>query len=254
MGERAKTLLGTLLTLSVLLAGWQVAIVALRLPDYLLPGPAAVAAALWQGWVEGALHLHALYTLAATALGFVAGAAAGLVLGALVAELRPLALAIYPLVIATQSMPTVAIAPLLVVYLGVGLGSKIATVGLLCFFPVFVNTVAGLRAAAPALLDLYRAHGASGWRLFRDVKLPGAVDSIMAGVQVAVVLAFVGCIVSEFVAATHGLGYVIRALASDLNVALMFAAIISLGVLGALAAGLARAAHRWLTPWRQRRA
>jgi NitT/TauT family transport system permease protein len=246
----ALTALATAITVIAIIAAWDYAVVALALPEFLLPRPAAVAAALHQGWIVGALHEHAAFTVAATATGFAAGALAGIVLGALVAEIRPLALAIYPLVIATQSMPTVAIAPLIVVYFGVGMGSKVVTVGLLCFFPIFVNTVTGVRGADPALVDLYRAHGASRWRIFRDVKLPGAVDPIMAGVQVAVVLAFVGCVVSEFVASTRGLGFIIRALASDMNVALMFAAIVSLGAIGAIAGGAARYAHRKLVPWR----
>jgi NitT/TauT family transport system permease protein len=251
MPEALRTALATLTTVTAVILLWDAAITWYGTPSYLLPRPAEVAVALHQGWIGGSLHEHAAFTVTATAAGFAAGAVAGIALGAMVAEVRPLSLAIYPLVIATQSMPTVAIAPLIVVYLGVGMGSKVVTVGLLCFFPLFVNTVAGIRGADPALVDLYRAHGAGRWRLFRDVKLPGAVDPIMAGVQVAVVLAFVGCVVSEFVASTRGLGYLIRAVASDMNVALMFAAIVSLGTIGALAGGLAHVAHRRLVPWRQ---
>lgn len=250
MRETVLTTLCSFATIAAIVLGWGLAIDLTGMPAYVLPPPGAVADALVQGWIGGTLHEHAAFTVSATTLGFLLGAGSGLIAGAVVAEIRPVALAIYPIVIATQSMPTVAIAPLIVVYLGVGMESKIATVALLCFFPVFVNTVAGIRNAEPALVDLYRAHGAGRWRVFTDVRLPSAIDPVMAGLQVGVVLAFVACVVSEFVASSRGLGYVIRALASDLNVSMMFAAILSLGVLGAIAGGLVRLLHRRLVPWR----
>lgn len=250
--DRLKTLGATMVTLAVLALAWEGAIRLFALPEFVLPPLSRIGGALNQGWVEGTLHEHALFTLQGTTTGLIVGAVAAIALGALVAEIRPLALAVYPLVIATQSMPTVAIAPLIIVYLGVGLASKVATVALLCFFPVFVNTIIGVRGADPALIDLYRAFGASRFRVFRDVKLPGAVDSIMAGLQIAVVLAFVGCVVSEFIASPKGLGHIIRAFAADLNVAVMFAAIIGLATMGAIAGGAARTAHRTLVPWRRK--
>jgi NitT/TauT family transport system permease protein len=250
MRETLLTAAGSAATLVLLALAWQGAIAWFALPAFVLPPPGAVAAALHQGWIEGTLWPHAAFTATASALGLGIGAASGLLLGLLVAEIETLALALYPVMIAIQSMPTVALAPLIVVYLGVGMGSKIATVALLCFFPVFVNTVAGIRRADPALVDLFRVHGAARWRVLLAVRLPAAIDPVMAGLQVAVVLAFVGCVVSEFVASSAGLGYVIRALAADLNVALMFAAIIGLAVMGAAAGGLVRALHRRLVPWR----
>jgi NitT/TauT family transport system permease protein len=251
MADRLKTLAATLVTLLLAAVAWDGAIGFWDIPDYVLPSLAVIGDALVQGWVEGTLHEHAVFTVTATALGFAIGAASGVVLGALVAEIRPVGLAVYPLVIATQSMPTVALAPLIIVYLGVGMPSKVATVALLCFFPVFVNTIVGVRGAPPALVDLYRAFGAGRLRIFRDVKLPAAVDAIMAGVQVAVVLAFVGCVVSEFIASQKGLGFIIRAFASELNVAVMFAAILGLAVIGATAGAAVRLLHRRLVPWRR---
>jgi NitT/TauT family transport system permease protein len=249
--DRAKTLAATAATLLVLGLLWEGAIAAFDLPPFVLPPLSAIRDAVVQGWIVGTLHEHAAFTVTATATGFLIGAAAGIVLGALVAEIRPLGLAVYPIVIATQSMPTVALAPLIVVYLGVGMPSKVATVALLCFFPVFVNTIVGVRAAPPALVDLYRAFGSGRLRVFLDVKLPAAVDPVMAGLQIAVVLAFIGCVVSEFIASQRGLGYVIRAFSNDLNVAVMFAAILGLAVLGSAAGAAVRLAHRLLVPWRR---
>jgi NitT/TauT family transport system permease protein len=251
MGDWLKTAIASAITFAALIFGWDFAVRALEVPEYLIPPPAMVGRALMQGWIEGTLHEHAAFTIQATLAGFLIGAAVAIVLGALVAEIRPLALAIYPLVIAIQSMPTVAIAPLIVVYFGVGMASKVFTVALLCFFPVFVNTIIGLRAADPNLVDLYRAHMGGRWRIFLDVKLPGAADHVMSGLQVGVVLAFVGCVVSEFVASTRGLGFIIRAFASELNISVMFAAIASLGALGAITGALVRLAHRRVVFWRR---
>lgn len=252
MRDALKTGTATLITFAVLVLFWRGAIAVFDLPAYLLPTPSQVGEALMRGWIGGSLWEHAAFTLSATLTGFAIGGLLGIVVGALVAEIRVVSLTIYPLIIAIQSMPTVAIAPLIVVYLGVGMGSKVFTVALLCFFPLFVNTVAGLQAADPRLVDLYRAFSASRLRLFFDVKLPGAVDHIMASLQIAIVLAFVGCIVSEFVASTKGLGYIIRAFASDLNVAFMFAAIVSLGALGAVTGIAIVKLHRALVFWRVR--
>jgi NitT/TauT family transport system permease protein len=250
MRDPLKTATATLATFTALILLWRGAIAAFAIPAYVLPTPGQVGEALLRGWVGGSLWDHAVFTVTATLAGFAIGAAVGVVVGALVAEIRIVSLAVYPLIIAIQSMPTVAIAPLIVVYLGVGMASKVFTVALLCFFPVFVNTVAGLQAADPRLVDLYRAFSASRLRLFFDVKLPGAVDHVMASLQIAIVLAFVGCVVSEFVASTKGLGYIIRAFASDLNVAFMFAAIVSLGALGAIAGTAIVRLHRGLVFWR----
>lgn len=250
MPEPLKLALATLTTFVVLMLLWQAAISWFALPSYILPSPSAVGAALERGWIGGTLWPHAWFTFRGAMIGFLIGSLLGIVVGAIVAEVRIASLALYPLVIAIQSMPTVAIAPLIVVYLGVGLPSKIVTVALLCFFPVFVNTVAGFRAADPRLIDLYRAASATRLRMFFDVKLPGAVDHIMASLQIALVLAFVGCVVSEFVASSAGLGYIIKTFANELNAAVMFAAIASLGLIGGTIGFLITQAHRRIVFWR----
>jgi NitT/TauT family transport system permease protein len=252
MPDLIRTIGASLTTFALVIGLWSAAIDLFALPAYVLPGPRAVAAALARGWIDGGLWDHAAFTLSATLTGFALGCLAGAMVGALVSESRVMSLAIYPVIIAIQSMPTVAIAPLIIVYLGTGMESKVFTVALLCFFPVFVNMVAGLAGADPRLIDLYRAYAASRWRLFWDVKLPGALDHLLASLQIAMVLAFVGCVVSEFIASTKGLGYVIRLFGNDLNVAMMFAAIASLGVLGG-GLGLALLQlHRRVVFWRRR--
>lgn len=251
LAETLRTAAASTATLLVLLIGWEAAVRGLALSPQVLPGPGAVAQALWQGWVDGAFWPHAWITLQGALGGCAIGGAAGVALGIAVAGNRPLRWALYPVVVAIQSMPTVAVAPLIVVYFGVGLPSKLVTVALLCFFPLFVNTVAGVLAADPRLLDLYRAASASRWRVLVDVQLPGCVPSLIAGLQVAVVLSFIGCVVSEFVASRAGLGHLIKIYANDLNVAVMFACIVSLAALGgSLGYGLNRL-REWLRQhWR----
>jgi NitT/TauT family transport system permease protein len=251
MGETFKLGFATLVTFLALMLLWQGAIILFALPSYILPSPYAVGSALERGWIGGALWHHAWFTMCGVLIGCLIGAIAGIAAGAIVAETRIFSLAFYPLVIAVQSMPTVAIAPLIIVYLGVGLASKIVTVAMLCFFPVFVNTVAGFNAADPKLIDLYQAASATRWRMFLDVKLPGAVDHIMASLQIALVLAFVGCVVSEFVASSAGLGHIIKTFATDLNSAVMFAAIASLGILGGTLGFLITRIHRRIVFWRE---
>jgi NitT/TauT family transport system permease protein len=233
VAEPIKTGLATAATFLLLLAAWTLAIDVFELSPQILPSPAAVAEALWHGWSQGAFVPHAVFTLQGALGGWAIGAVLGALAGAVVAESNLARRVLYPMVIAVQSMPTVAIAPLIVVYFGVDLPSKLVTVALLCFFPVFVNAVAGLTSADPRLLDLYRANGASRWRTLIDVKVPSAADAVLSGAQVAIVLSFIGAVVSEFVASRAGLGYLIKTFANDLNVAVMFAAIATLAVLGA---------------------
>ncbi len=252
MAEGLKLAAASLTTFVALILAWEGAILLFDLPAYVLPRPGAIAEALSRGWIGGFLWPHAWFTLQGAMIGFAFGAVAGIIAGMIVAEIRVASLAIYPIVIAIQSMPTVAVAPLIIVYFGVGLPSKIVTVALLCFFPVFVNTVAGLRAADPRLIDLYRAASASRLRMFLDVKFPGAIDHIMSSLQIALVLAFVGCVVSEFIASTAGLGHIIKSFANDLNVSVMFAAILSLAAMGAITGFAVTLAHRRIVFWRAR--
>jgi NitT/TauT family transport system permease protein len=251
--EGAKVAFASLITFAVLMSLWSGLIRVLELPPQVLPGPLEVLSTWWHGWTSGAFWPHARFTLQGALGGWLIGAALGVVGGVIVGEWTLMRRVFYPIVIAIQSMPTVAVAPLIVVYFGVDLPSKLVTVALLCFFPVFVNTVAGLGTAEPRLLDLYRAALATRWRTLVDVRLPAAADSILAGLQVALVLSFIGCVVSEFVASRAGLGYLVKTFATDLNVAVMFAAVLSLAIIGStLGFGLGLLRRR-LVFWREER-
>lgn len=247
--ETVKMAACSLITVTVIVVVWELVTRLGEIPAYVVPSPAAVAEAFRSGLIDGTLYRHIGFTVLCTLTGLLAGCVAGLLIGALVAEFRPLELSIYPLVIGLQSVPKIAIAPLIVAYLGFGIESKVFTVGLLCFFPVFVNTVVGLHAVDAGAIDLYRVFSASRWRQFLDVRLPASADHIFAGLQIAVVLGLIGCIVSEFIASTEGLGFIIKARAGQLDVSMMFAAILILAMLGATGTLLVRLAHGVTVFW-----
>lgn len=252
MSDATKAWLNPLLTLFVLLAIWEAVTVAGWIPAYLVPRPSLVAQALWNVYSSGTILPHLFTTATEMLIGFVIGSIVALVVAALVAEYRTIEQCVYPFIVALQSMPKVALAPLLIVWFGFGIASKIVLVALICFFPIFVNTLTGLQAARPELIDLYRAFSAPRWRIFRDIKLPSAAGSIFAGLQVGLVLALLGAVVGEFVAAQEGLGSLIQASSLNFDVPVMFACIITLALIGAISSSIVRWLHRKTVFWEGR--
>lgn len=238
-----------IISLALFFLFWDRAILWFSVPAYLLPGPIDVGRTLWVGYVGGRFWPHLGMTLYEMALGYVIGCSAALVVGGLVAESRIIERVIYPFVISLQSMPKVALAPLIIVWFGFGATSKVVMVALICFFPTFVNCVTGLKAANADLIDLYRAFKASRISIFLNVKLPSAAGSIFAGLQISVVLALIGAVVGELIAARQGLGYLIQSSTLNFDVATMFAAIISLAVVGVSVTTIIRAIQARVVFW-----
>ena len=232
---------------------WHNAIALFAVPSYLLPSPLDVGRTMWIGYVGGRFWPHLGITLYQMLVGYAIGCSLALAVGSLVAESRIFERLIYPYIIGLQSMPKVALAPLIIVWFGFGATSKIVLVALICFFPTFVNCVAGLRAANPDLVDLYRAFSASRLSIFLNVKLPSAAGSIFAGLQISVVLALIGAVVGEFIAARQGLGYLIQASTLNFDVATMFASIFSLSIIGVCATATIRFVHARVVFWEGRR-
>lgn len=249
MSDRAKDFLYPLITLSVVIGVWSLAYNFQLVPETVLPGPTLVAVAFWDGYANGTLWPHLVTTAAESVFGFVLGSAMAIVVGGLVAEVRVVERFIYPYVVALQSMPKVALAPLLIVWFGFGLMSKVVLVALISFFPMFVNVVTGLRSARPELIDMYTAFSASRWQIFRDIKLPSAMSGIFAGLQIALVLALLGAVVGEFVAAQQGLGSLIQAASLNFDLPIMFACIVTLALMGAFASLLMRAIQKRVVFW-----
>ena len=248
MNRWKRSLVPTLAVLAFLVA-WHVAVRWFEVPAYLLPGPDAVARSAWTLYSSGLIFPHISMTLQEVVLGYAAGCVVAVILGALVSEFELLERTLSAFIVGFQSMPKVALAPLLLVWFGFDLASKVVLVGLICFFPMFVNTVSGLKSANPELIDLYRACSSPRWLIFFDVRLPSAAHSMFAGLQIAIVMALLGAVVGEFVAARQGLGYLIQASAVNFDVGAMFASIFTLSVIGILANGLVQFARRKVIYW-----
>jgi len=249
MKEAWKTALASTATLAALVLLWAWAVHAGALDRSVLPPPQEVAAAMKAGLVDGTLHPHILATGRAALAGLAIGVGLGVAAGALIALVPLLEAFLLPLVTAVQSVPKVALAPLIVAYLGFGAASKVFTAAMLAFFPAFIAAVAGLRGADRSHLDLLRVCGASALHTLWNVRLPAAAPYLLASLQVAVVFSLIGVVVSEFIAATEGLGYVIKARSQELDVSMMFAAIVVLCAMGVAGGLLVRIAQRRLVFW-----
>lgn len=247
--QRLTAVLYPLATLAVVLAAWHFSVTYFKVPDYILTTPGAVFSTLVSVFQDGTIWRHIGYTVAATLIGYAIGSASALVLGALLAESHTFEKFVYPLLVAIQATPKVALAPLILVWFGFGLASKVVLVVLICFFPLFINTIVGIRRVDPDLIDACRAFSASRWYVFRHVKLPAASGDIFAGLQIGVSLALIGTVVGELVSSEAGLGYLIGSAAVNLNVSTMFAGVILLAAFGIAGAQTVRWLHRKVVFW-----
>ena len=222
----------SLVLLGVILLLWEGLVRAFDVPAIVLPPPSAVLLALWEGVASGLFIRHFNVTFLEIVAGFAAGASLGIALGVLIAQSALLERVFYPYVVAFQTVPKVAIAPIIVIWFGYGLSSKIIITGTIAFFPVLANTIVGLRSAPLEQIDMLRAHTANSWQIFRMVRLPQALPFIFVGLDVAIVLSVIGAIVGEFVGAKAGLGYLIMQKNFSFDMASVFAILIVLSLVG----------------------
>jgi NitT/TauT family transport system permease protein len=254
---RASGLLLKLAGLAALLAIWQAGVTFLDVPTYILPRPMQVWAALKSGLFvpldsPTGFYIPIASTLANAAMGFVIGSILGLLIGSLMAEFRTVETVLMPYAFALQTLPKVAIAPLIVIWFGFGNGSKIAMAALLAFFPLMVNSFTGIRNTEPERIDLMRSLSASRLEIYAQVKLPSAAPFIFAGLDMAAVYALLGTIVAEFLGAQRGIGVTIVQAQAVTDVAGVFAALIILGALGILLHLIIRAIKRRIVHWDER--
>lgn len=214
------------------IALWHAAVTGFGVSNLIFPGPVGVARAVYDVLASGEIWPHLGVTLYEILAGFAAGALAGFVLGALIGQSALLEAVLYPYVVAFQTVPKVAIAPLFVLWFGFGSASKVVITATIVFFPVVANTIVGLRSAPREQIDLMRAFTASGWHVFRMVRLPHALPYVFAGLDIGIVLAVIGAIVGEFVGAQAGLGYLILQRNFSMDAAGMFAILIVLSLIG----------------------
>jgi NitT/TauT family transport system permease protein len=247
----ARYWLPPLITLVLVVAAWQIAVSTLHVPQYILPPPSDVYAALEAGFADGSLWPHIGYTLLETAAGYAIGSLLAIFFGALLAESATFERYVYPLLTGIQAVPKVALAPLILVWCGFGFASKLVLVILICFFPLFVNVLVGIRRVDPELVDACRAFHASRLFIFFHVKLPYAAGDIFAGLQIGVSLALIGAVVGEFVSSQQGLGYLVQSSAANMSVGTMFAGVLLLAALGIGGSQLVRVIHRRVVFWEE---
>jgi putative hydroxymethylpyrimidine transport system permease protein len=238
----------SLLGLWELAARWDVLADALHIEPFLVPAPSEIGQALWEdrdlladnGWV----------TLQEVLLGFACAVAAGLGFAVLLHLSETLRRAFYPLLVASQTVPIIVVAPILVVWFGFGIGPKLAIIALICFFPITVNTLDGLRSVDPDAVKMMRTLDASRWQVFRRVEAPSALPYAFSGAKIAVAVAVIGAVFGEWSGATEGLGVVMNTANANLLVARMFAAVVVLAVMAMTLFGLLALLERKVVTWR----
>lgn len=236
-----------LLTAGVLLAIWQGTVQVAGLPGYILPSPAAVLAVFAEQ--GGRLAGEAAVTLLEIGLGLVLGVALGFVTG-LGLAVSPLAgRLLTPVLVASQALPVFALAPLLVIWLGFGLASKVVMAALIIYFPVASALADGLQRTDPGLLDLARLAGAGRIRTLTLIRLPAALPSLVTGIRVAAVFAPIGAVIGEWVGASRGLGLMMVQANARMQTDLLFAALVVLAAIALVLQAATKAATARLIPW-----
>ncbi|HEX5466139.1 MAG TPA: ABC transporter permease [Candidatus Limnocylindrales bacterium] len=233
----------------VVLVLWEFVSELGSVPEYILPAPTAIFARIIQSW--SILWHSLLVTMSEVVIGFVIGVVLGFALAVPIAYSRLIRDTLYPLIIASQAVPKIAIAPLLVLWLGFELGPKIAVTALMVFFPVTVTAAEGLASVDPSLLDLLRSVHASPLQIFLRIRIPHALPQIFSGLKIGITLAVVGAVVGEWVGADSGLGYLLVYANTLLDSTLLFASLFLLIGLGVVSFIIVEFAERLLLPWHQ---
>ncbi len=207
---------------------WWALVLLFDLPPFILPTPLQVALRGWDAIKDGTLLYHTWITLQEVLSGLALGAGAATVLGYILAKSRTLERLLEPYLVASQSVPVVAIAPLLIIWFGTGLLAKTLICALIVFFPVLVNTVVGIRSVPDELRDLLRTLDATPWQMVRYLEIPAALPVFLGGLRIGATLSVIGAVVGEFVAADSGLGFLINLARGRYDTAMVFVAVFAL--------------------------
>jgi NitT/TauT family transport system permease protein len=222
----------TILVFFGLLVLWTAYVRIMKLSPLVLPTPLAVWESLVENTLNGHLPMHAWTTLTEIILGFLLGSALGITLGVITAQSALMRTILGPYILASQAMPKLALAPIMVVWLGFGIAPKVVITALVCFFPLLENTIIGLTSTNSYQLELFRALTAKNWQTFLKLRIPSALPVIFAGLRVAITLAVVGAVVGEYVGANKGLGALVIVTQGNFDTPLMFAIFVYLTVIG----------------------
>ncbi len=246
-GEYGTNLIVPLLAVVVAVGLWAAVVQVFAIPDYLLPAPQAVAARLVKEWPL--LWKHGVYTLMSVLTGFAASVVIGVPIAFGIVLSRSLERIAMPFLVMSQTIPKVAIAPILVVWLGFGILPKIAIVFLISFFPIVVSSVVGLKSVETDMIDLVRSMGARTAKIMLRVRAPSALPQMFAGFKIAVCLAVVGAIVGEFVGSDRGLGFLLLTSTGTLDGPLVWSALLVLIAMGVTLFAVVSKLERLAIPW-----
>lgn len=251
IGSIAWSSLPPLVFVAILLA-WAAAVELFRIPAYLLPGPLAVFERLFSD--VNSLWTHTQSTLVVLVIGLLLSIVIGIPLGLVIALSRTAKQLLYPQVMVLQLVPKIAIAPLLLVWLGFSLDTKVALVVLITFFPLLMASISGFRILDDRLLYLTRSMGASRWQTFWSLRFPAALPVIFSGIKTSATIAITGALVAEFLGSNSGLGYALLRASGAMDTEYMFAILVILTVIGVILNYLVEGVEWLLTPWQRRSA
>lgn len=222
-----------------------------RLPAFILPSPGLVITRFWQVLLDGSLLWHTLITLFEVLAGMAIGVTTASALGYWLAKSPAVERVLSPYIVASQAVPIVAVAPLLVIWFGPGLFSKVLITALIVFFPVLVNTVVGLRSVSDDLRDLFRSLLATPWQTFTHLEVPAALPIFLGGLRVGATLSVIGAVVGEFIGSDRGLGFLINVARGQYDTALVFVTILTLVLLALGLYGVVVLAENRLLSWQK---
>jgi ABC-type nitrate/sulfonate/bicarbonate transport system permease component len=243
----SERVLPPLLFALILLVAWELYVVLWDVKESTLPPPTAVAESLWEN--RSMLAENAWVTMKEIMLGFTLAIFVGVGISSIIRASRRIERAVYPWLVVSQMVPIPAIAPILVIWFGFDLRPKVLVIALVSFFPIAVNTIDGLRAAEPELLNLLKTLKANSWQRFRKAQLPAALPFLFSGLKVAAAFSVIGAVFAEWVGASAGLGYLILVLNNQTATTDMFAVIVVLASIGITLFLIVSLVERLLLPW-----
>jgi NitT/TauT family transport system permease protein len=240
-----------ILTLAAFLLGWEALVRLSSIPAFILPSPGAVASKLAVVILNGTLLYHTAVTLTEVIGGLALGLTVATLLGYLLAKSVPIERAIAPYLVASQAVPIVAIAPLLVIWFGSGMFGKVLISALIVFFPILVNTIAGVRGVPADLHDLMRSLRATRWQTFTRLEVPAALPVLLAGLKIGATLSVIGAVVGEFAGANAGLGSMISLADGQYDTARMFVGVLALVVMALALYGAVTLIEKRALKWQE---
>ncbi|MET8307889.1 MULTISPECIES: ABC transporter permease [unclassified Micromonospora] len=233
----------------VVVLAWEYGVQVFGVDEYVLPRPTQIVDALWLQLNDDLFWGHLWVTTQESLVGFAIGVGAAVLLGTFISQIKIVEATLMPYIVAFQTVPKVALAPLFVVWFGFGLTSKIVMAAVISFFPMLVNVIEGLRAADADKIQMLTVFGANKMQIFRMVRLPSALPFIFAGLDIGIVFAILGAVVGEFIGAKEGLGYLLLQTNYNFDIAGMFAVLVVLSVMGLLAHFVIRLIQRKVAFW-----